>query len=294
MDTKEILTNLKPAKDFFIGIDSDGCVFDTMEIKHKECFCPNYIKYFNLQMVQKYAREVWDFVNLYSVNRGCNRFNALIYSIGFLAERKEFKARNGKVPDVSELQEWIKIETKLGNPALEKYVETHPTPFLKNLLAWSKAVNKSIEDMVFGMPPFPFVKESLEKMYRQADLMVVSQTPMEALKREWEENKIDGYVRIIAGQELGTKTEHIKYAAVGKYPNDKILMIGDALGDLKAAKSNNALFFPVNPGHEEASWERFYKEAIDRFYNGTYKGEYEDKLIDEFKGFLPELPPWKK
>ena len=71
-------------------------------------------------------------------------------------------------------------------------------------------------------------------------------------------------------------------------------MIGDALGDLKAAKSNNALFFPVNPGHEEASWERFYKEAIDRFYNGTYKGEYEDKLIDEFKGFLPEIPPWKK
>jgi phosphoglycolate phosphatase-like HAD superfamily hydrolase len=293
MDPKDILTNLKPTKDFFIGIDSDGCVFDTMEIKHKECFCPNYIKYFNIQMVQKYARDVWDFVNLYSVNRGCNRFNALIYSLDLLAERKEFKARNGKVPDINELREWIKIETKLGNPALEKYVEAHPTPFLKNLLAWSKAVNKSIEDMVYGMPPFPFVKESLEKMYKRADLMVVSQTPLEALKREWEENKIDGYVRVIAGQELGTKTEHLKYAAAGKYPNDKILMIGDALGDLKAAKSNNVLFFPVNPGHEEKSWELFHNEALDRFYDGTYKGSYEDKLIEEFKSFLPELPPWK-
>ena len=45
--------------------------------------------------------------------------------------------------------------------------------------------------------------------------MVVSQTPFEALKREWEENKIDHYLRMIAGQEHGTKTEHLKYAAKG-------------------------------------------------------------------------------
>ena len=26
-----------------VGIDSDGCAFDTMEVKHKECFIPNTI-----------------------------------------------------------------------------------------------------------------------------------------------------------------------------------------------------------------------------------------------------------
>ena len=31
------LKELRPTKEFFIGIDSDGCVFDTMEIKQKEC-----------------------------------------------------------------------------------------------------------------------------------------------------------------------------------------------------------------------------------------------------------------
>ena len=35
------LADLKPHGGFFVGIDSDGCAFDTMEIKHKECFCPN-------------------------------------------------------------------------------------------------------------------------------------------------------------------------------------------------------------------------------------------------------------
>lgn len=33
-------------------------------------------------------------------------------------------------------------------------------------------------------------------------------------------------------------------------------MIGDAPGDLKAARGNGALFFPVNPGDEEESWKR--------------------------------------
>lgn len=288
----QVLLDLKPEKEFFIGIDSDGCVFDTMEIKQKECFCPNFIKYFNLQVVQKYARETWEFVNLYSVNRGCNRFNAVVYALELLAERKEFKARNGKIPNIEELKNWLQKETKLGNPALEKLVKESPTPFMQNLLAWSKAVNSCISDMVFDMPPFPNVRESLEKMRVKADLIVVSQTPYEALAREWEENKIDQYLRIIAGQELGTKAEHLKLAAVRKYPQERILMIGDALGDLKAANANNVLFYPINPGHEEESWERLHKEALDKFFSGTYGGSYETQLISDFKKLLPEKPSW--
>ena len=52
------LVDLKPKYDFFVGIDSDGCAFDTMEIKHKECFCPNIINYWGLQGVSKYANSV--------------------------------------------------------------------------------------------------------------------------------------------------------------------------------------------------------------------------------------------
>ena len=43
------LVELQPTGAFFVGIDSDGCAFDTMEIKHKECFIPNIIKYWDLQ-----------------------------------------------------------------------------------------------------------------------------------------------------------------------------------------------------------------------------------------------------
>ena len=39
---------------------------------------------------------------------------------------------------------------------------------------------------------------------QKADAMCISQTPAEALKREWAEHGIDRYVKIIAGQEMGT------------------------------------------------------------------------------------------
>ena len=73
-DPAEVLRDFEPNHDFFIGIDSDGCVFDSMEIKQKECFAPMFIKHHGLQAVSKYAREVWEFVNLYSKNRGINPF----------------------------------------------------------------------------------------------------------------------------------------------------------------------------------------------------------------------------
>ena len=55
---------LEPQHEFLVGIDSDGCAFDTMELKHKECFIPNTIKHYDLQGVSKYARESAEFVNL--------------------------------------------------------------------------------------------------------------------------------------------------------------------------------------------------------------------------------------
>lgn len=293
-EPQETLKSLKPQHEFFIGIDSDGCAFDTMEIKHKECFCPQTIKHWRLQAVSKYAREAWDFVNLYSRDRGVNRFPALIKVLDLLRARKEVQARNAPIAVLPALRAWIKEETKLGNPALKEKTKAGGSDELKRVLAWSEDINAMIKEWVFGVPPFPHVRECLDKARRRADMIVVSQTPVEALRREWQEHNIDGYVQIIAGQEYGTKSEHIRFAAAGKYHKEKMLMIGDAYGDLKAGKDNGALFFPVLPGREEASWQRLHDEALERFFNGSYAGAYEEALIQELERALPATPPWQK
>jgi phosphoglycolate phosphatase-like HAD superfamily hydrolase len=291
-DPIQALKALKPAREFFIGIDSDGCVFDTMEIKHKECFTPMFVKHFRLQAASKYAREVWDFVNLYSKTRGTNRFPALVRSLQLLATRPEVRARHVSIWDTTPLEAWIGRESKLGNAALKTEVSSGNAS-LAPVLAWSEAVNRAIADIVEGVPPFPLFRESLERMNREADVIVVSQTPTEALVREWAEHGIDRQVRFIAGQELGTKTEHIRFAAAGKYAPDRILMIGDAPGDHKAAKGNGALFYPIHPGDEEASWKRLHDEALDRFLAGRYAGDYQEALVREFESHLPEKPAWE-
>ncbi len=293
-DPQAELKKFTPRHDFLVAIDSDGCAFDTMEIKHKECFIPNIIKYWGLQPISKYARDAAEFVNLYSKWRGINRFPALLMTFDLLAERPEVQKRGVKMPEVPTLREWAGKETKLGNPALEEAVKSTNDAILTKALAWSKAVNATVADIVHGVPPYPYVRESIEKLSESADIIIVSATPYEALNREWQEHDVAKFISVIAGQEQGKKAEHIQLANQGRYQNDRILMIGDAPGDMKAARANDALFFPVNPGSEEESWERFYNEARDRFLSGTYAGSYEEKLVAEFETFLPEIPPWKR
>jgi len=294
--TVESLKQHQPQHEFLIAIDSDGCVFDTMELKHKECFIPNIIKFWGLQPVSKFAREAAEFVNLYSRWRGINRFPALTRTFDLLQDWDMVRKRGVEIPAVPKLRRWLENETKLGNPILQAYCDAHPDEEDMHLaLAWSKAVNVTVSEIVSGgLPPFPYVRECLEAAKPRADMLVCSQTPTEALVREWEEQGLQHYLFGIAGQELGTKGEHIALASEGRYEKTRILMIGDAPGDMKAARQNGALFYPINPGDEDASWQRLHEEALDKFFEGSYAGAYEEDLVAEFMEYLPETPPWKR
>lgn len=299
-DAAKRLKEFKPTKVFFVGIDSDGCAFDTMGIKQRECFCPWTIACFSLQPVAQAARECREFADLFSRTRGGNRHKTLKRLLTeLLPTHPMTRARGFKVPQLPYYFAWVDDpKSILSNDGLKKVIaeakDSQAKKEFEQVLDWSKKVNQAVTDIVRGVPPFPFVRESLEKVSPLADVIVVSATPGEALEREWREHDIAKYAAIIAGQEMGTKAQHLEYAAKGKYEKNCVLMIGDALGDLAAAKANDALFYPVNPGDEEKSWKRFHGEAFDRFIKGRYAGKYEEKLIAEFNEYLPETPPWEK
>jgi phosphoglycolate phosphatase-like HAD superfamily hydrolase len=282
---------ITPKHDYLVGIDSDGCAFDTMELKQKECFIPNIVNHLELQGVSKYVREAAEFVNLYSKSRGINRFPAVVETLEWIRKRPEVIARGVNVDVPQSWRDWIAAETKLGNPALEKAVADTGDADLRRLLEWSEAVNEAVAGMVRGVPPFPFVRESLRKLNEKADCVCVSATPQAALEQEWDEHDLTDLVVAICGQEIGTKKESLQEAA--KYAPDHALMIGDAPGDYKAAQANKTLFYPVNPGAEEASWKRFYEEGIERFFSGTFAGKYQEELLREFDSYLPKNPPWQ-
>ena len=138
------------------------------------------------------------------------------------------------------------------------------------------------------MPPFPHVRESLQKMAPSVDLMVVSATPVDALEREWAEHGLAQYMSVIAGQEMGTKASTSRQRPRASTRTRTVLLIGDAPGDRDAARSTGVLYYPINPGREEQSWKRFHDEALDVFLAGGYAGEYEAALIAEFEALLPD------
>ena len=299
-DAATPLKEFKVTKKFFVGIDSDGCVFDTMGIKQRECFCPWTVAYFNLQPVSLAARECREFADLFSKTRGANRHKTLKRILSeLLPNHPMVKQRGFKVPQLPHYFAWVDDpKSVLSNDGLKKAIAETKDPQVKkeleHALDWSKKVNQAVADIVKGIPPFPYVRESLERIQPKADVIVVSATPGEVLVREWEEHDIAKYVEVIAGQEMGTKAQHLEYATKGRYEKDHILMVGDAPGDLKAARANEALFYPIVPGKETESWKRFCDEAFDRFLKGRFAGGYEQKLIVEFENCLGAQPPWEK
>jgi phosphoglycolate phosphatase-like HAD superfamily hydrolase len=210
-----------------------------------------------------------------------------------LAERTEAIERGYSPPAIDALRQWIAAESRLANPALAQKVKETGDAALARALQWSQAVNADVERIVRNVPPFPHVRQSVQKIQGQADVIVCSATPAEALDREWSEHDLARYAALICGQEVGTKKEHLHHCAGGgKYRPDRVLMIGDALGDHKAAKDNGFLFYPINPGRESESWRRLHDEALDRFLAGTYAGSYEEQRLEEFRSLLPSTPPW--
>ncbi|HPS54457.1 MAG TPA: hypothetical protein PLP05_02565 [Sedimentisphaerales bacterium] len=298
-DYAKALKNMKPEKDYLVAIDSDGCVFDAMGIKQRECFCPWMIKYFNLQPVAEAARESKDFTDLFSKTRGVNRHKAIVRILTeVLPSHPTVKAHGFEVPKFEHYCRWVNdAGSLLSNDGLQRAIDdadsAEAKAELSRVLEWSKKVNEVISQIVMNVPAFMYVRESLQKICGKADIIVCSSTPGEALEREWAEHDVAKYARVIAGQEMGTKAEHLGIVS-GKYDKDKILMMGDAPGDYKAAKVNGLMFYPINPGGEDESWKRFYEEAFDKFVEGSYAGEYEKKVIAEFDRCLPEKPQWLK
>ncbi|MBE6939395.1 MAG: HAD family hydrolase [Ruminococcaceae bacterium] len=292
---EDILLSMKPTKEFLVCVDSDGCVFDNMELKHKECFCPATVNVWGLQSVSRYARESAEFVNLYSKTRGANRFPALIRTLELLGQRKEAQERGYVCPDLTPLKKWVAETNSLSAKGIREYAETHGgemDPILATAARWSAEVDENIERIVHGVAPLPGVKEAFAQIAQFADIVIVSATPHEAIVREWGAQGLLEHITVVAGQELGSKKDCIRKAMTGKYDADKVLMVGDAPGDHDAAVANDVLYYPIIPGQEVESWSLLRSEAAEKFHTGAYAGAYMDALLAKFDAVLQEEPNW--
>lgn len=263
-------------KEFLICIDSDGCVMDTMNIKHFTCFGPMVIEEWNLQQNQEEILELWNKQNLFSKTRGINRFQGLALLFKTLAKQGiEIEGRES-------LFSWCETTTSLSNQALIKEIETSHDMCLSKVLSWSHKVNKKIDALPKVDCVFPNAKEALKCMHKVADIAIVSSANKEAVEEEWTRLGCMKYATILCGQDSGTKAFCINKLKQ-YYEPAKVLMIGDAVSDLEAAQTNDVSFYPILAGKEKESWQRLKEEFSPRFLSGVCTKEELQLLITEMK-----------
>lgn len=271
-------------KKFFVGVDSDGTVFDSMKIKHRECFIPAAVQIWEFHGETANAfQRLEEKINLASVNRGVNRFPGLL--MVFEALEKETGEKMDGI-HTEALKQYLSAGYPLSNAGLEQYLEKNPSKFLAQVLKWSQRSDCLFTEKVSQLQPFAKVKKCLKYMHEWADLMAVSAASTKGLEEDWSRTGLVEEVNFIAGQEFGSKEQQLLFAQEAGYEPTQMLMIGDAPGDYAAARAVGCCFYPIIPGREEACWEQLQEVYFAYFINGRYGDTMEEKLYAAFFNVL--------
>ena len=270
-------------KDFLVCIDSDGCAMDTMNMKHYRAFGPELVKIFEVQEHSEPIVHYWNKVNLFSKTRALNRFKGFFEGCRYID--KHFKPIDG----LKEYEQFLNSGGPLSNDGIRNAYQKTGHPIFALAEQWSLNVNEVISRISLeDRKPFPYVKETVEAMYALADIAVVSSAHKAAVHAEWEQAGLTEFTGGIFTQEYGGKKQIIaSLRQLGGYEDGHILKLGDAPGDLQAARSNAVLFYPVIPEKEAESWQQLKDIYLPLFFDGRY-AECEEPLITYFYAELED------
>ena len=272
------LQDFQKSKDFLVCIDSDGCAIDSMNVKHINCFGPRMIDEWSLHDWAEEILERWNYVNLYSLTRGINRFKGLIKAL------KEINEKYVEIEDLGSLEHWVETTNELSNNALAKAIEENPESVcLKKALSWSNQVNASIKQLPEAdVLPFPMVKEALMFAHERADIAIVSSANLGAIMDEWQRHELLPHVDLVLAQDAGTKAYCIQELVKKGYDKNKVVMCGDAPGDMDAANLNGVFYYPIKVNLEKESWGEFINVGFEKLISGAYEGAYQNAKKEEF------------
>lgn len=277
------LESYKKQKEYLICVDSDGCAMDTMDIKHINCFGPCMVDEWGLDEWQDEILSRWNDINLYTITRGINRFKGLALALD------EIDKKYVRIDGIEQLVSWVEISPELSNAAVQREIDAGTDAIFKKALAWSIAVNKSINALPDEQKlPFPLAREALEFAHERADVAIVSSANLEAVLEEWEKYHMLEHTDIVLAQNVGSKAYCIAELLKKGYERGKVLMCGDALGDMEAAQKNGVFYYPILVKKERESWQEFMDVGFEKLLSGEYAGEYQAAKRKQFLKNLGE------
>lgn len=253
------LSEFEKTKDYLLCVDSDGCAMDTMNIKHIKCFGPKFLRVFNITQNTKAVLDRWNEINLYRITRGINRFKGLAKILCELYPKDAACA---------EFKEWTDNAKELSEKAVQEKIDEGGGEIFKKALLWSQMTNVAIKALPDGeKKAFDGVYGALKQAGKIFDIAIVSSANYAAVKEEWTRCGLLGLTDCITTQRDGSKAHCIAELIKKGYAPSKVVMVGDAEGDLTAAAENGVAFYPVLVNRETTSWKQINGVLAD-FVNG--------------------------
>lgn len=274
---ENVFAGYRRRHDYLICIDSDGCAMNTMEIKHRKSLAPCMVYEWDLGEYRDAIMRRWREISLYSMDRGINRFEALAKILVDVNENYK------RVEDLESLLNWVRTTKELSTESVRREVERTGSPALKKALEWSELVNGSLKMISEkNKQPFEGVREALETAEQFADIVIVTAANRTEIVEEWEYYDLLKHVGLVLTQETGSKEYCIGKLLEYGYQKDHVMMVGDAPIDQRAAKTEGVFFYPIMVWKEKESWEEFRNNALKKFREGTFAGEYQAEVEKEF------------
>lgn len=274
------LTDFVKKREFLVCMDSDGCVMDTVRIKHCTVFCPELIRVFSLDEYADMITSAWKEINITGITRGIPRFESVVQIFDRL------KNRGVDVPGSEDIAAWVRTASELSTASLQQEMLRTGSLALRKLQEWNNACNRRIQALEPTFEPFPGVETSLRQLHAVADVAVVSAANESAIESEWTRYGLSRHADVIFGQEVGSKANSIAVMLACGYESRKVMMVGDALGDAQAAAANGVAFVPILPGREAESWRRLQEEALPKLLHGTFNPAYQNELLAALRSAL--------
>ena len=275
------LTDFTKKREFLVCMDSDGCVMDTVRIKHSTVMCPELIRVFALDDHADFITAAWDEINLHTITRGVSRFE----SVRLVFDR--LKNRGIEIPGSEDIAAWVDTATELSTASLQRELQKTGSLALRKLQEWNNACNRRIQALEPTFEPFPGVEESLRQLHAVADVAVgeadLTQAQM-TLGYTSVQSPISGYIserNADIGTLVGPSGKSL-LATVVKSDTVRVDFSMTALDYLRSKARN------VNLGHRDSTrkWDPYITVTLADGSEYPYRGlvDFADPQVDPQTG----------
>jgi hypothetical protein len=270
-------------EDSLLVISGEGSLFDLGSSLVEGIHLPLFEKHFGVVQPRPILEESLRHLALRTRFRGAGKYRLLSALLDLLSRHPRVLKPDPLWKKTSlAIDSWLGTAPFSASLSLERIVASRGElgRLLGPVLAWSSALRLCLACLPV-QPVWKALKTSMELLPRSTEVAVITGLPTKLVSDSWKRAALLRYPARL-WEDRGFQRGPILAAHIGqaasldesektlpaRFGEGRVLLVGDAPGDLGLARSLGAVFFPLLRGREEEGWDRLSREILIPFSEG--------------------------